>query len=328
MAKDPKRGPQTGTPPSLEFVAVDRLQVDPAYQRATDGPHSRKIVFGMVREWKWALCQPLVVARRTDGSLFILDGQHRHAGAIERGDIAHLPCVILSNIDQAGEATAFVDLNTKRQRLSQLDIFNGMLAAGDTNAIQTAALLEQTGWRIRRSSDTQGFKAGDLVCAPMLARELKRRGPAPIGFALAALRKADPDQPVTSTANLLTALIRIYTPKHKSDRMAQRLALRAPGLWISAGAEIAEGEGCSRINGLIFAIERAADEKPPAQKPKAPPAPPPAPVRKPAKQFSIAKPARIFDQENRAWCDQCQTRVTQKTAAQCQTRFCSLKQVA
>ena len=101
------RGPQKGAPPSLEFVALDRLRIDDAYQRATDGPHSRKIVIGMVKEWDWSLCQPLVVSRRLDGSLWILDGQHRHAGALERGDIPHLPCVVLPALAPTDEARAF-----------------------------------------------------------------------------------------------------------------------------------------------------------------------------------------------------------------------------
>lgn len=74
------RGPISGNPPSLEWLAVGQLQIDSAYQRACDGPKSRALIGKMIRRWEWALCQPLVVTRRLDGSLFVIDGQHRWTG--------------------------------------------------------------------------------------------------------------------------------------------------------------------------------------------------------------------------------------------------------
>ncbi|KPH67531.1 DUF6551 family protein [Novosphingobium sp. ST904] len=203
-------GPQKGAPPTLEWIGINTLNVDEAYQRATDGANSRRIIIGMVKEWDWALCQPLVVSRRADGSLFILDGQHRKAGAVERGDIPHLPCVVLTGRDTSAEAATFVALNTKRQKLSQADIFNGMLAAGDEEAKAMQAMLQQTGWRQRSHSTTSAFVAGDLACAPMLTRSLKAFGEAPVRNALTALREAYLQTPVRNAATLLKALMPIY----------------------------------------------------------------------------------------------------------------------
>jgi hypothetical protein len=56
--------------------------------------------------------------------------------------------------DENGEASAFVALNTQRQKLSQGDIFNAMLAAGDEAAKTVAGpALEQTGWSMARTSN-------------------------------------------------------------------------------------------------------------------------------------------------------------------------------
>ena len=205
-----ERGPVRNVPPTLEWIAVERLQVDPAYQREVDGPHSRKIVSGMIKGWDWALCQPLVVSRRVDGGLFILDGQHRHRGACERGDIPHLPCVILSDVDHEGEAAAFVALNTKRQRLNQGDIFLALLAAGDDEAVIIADLLATTGWRQTKTRNTDRWEAGDLNCAPMLVKAMKTHGEAVIRNALAALGEAYSGRPVSCSATLLRALMNIY----------------------------------------------------------------------------------------------------------------------
>lgn len=205
-----KAGPMVGNPPSLEWLAVGQLQVDAAYQRATDGSHSRKIIVGMVKCWDWKLCQPLVVTRRADGGFFVLDGQHRLGGARERGDITHLPCVVIPAISAEDEAAAFVKLNTARQALKQADIFAGMLAAGDLAAISVEAMMRETGWRLVRSNNSANYQPGDLQCAPRLAKLVKSSGEANVRNALAALREAYPETPVRSSARMIEALVRIY----------------------------------------------------------------------------------------------------------------------
>ena len=247
-------GQVRNAPPTLEWVAVDLLAVDPAYQRATNGPHSRRIIFGMVKCWDWALCQPLVISRREDGSLFILDGQHRHAGAVERGDIRHLPCVILAGCNSKDEAITFVALNTKRQKLTQGDIFNGMLAASDPVAKATAALLERTGWRARRNTNTQSYLPGDLGCAPMLTKALALHGEAIVTNALTALREAYADTPVRNAATLLKALIVVFRDNactDDPDLFIETIGQVEPGDWEMFGQDYRRrNPALSRIDGI------------------------------------------------------------------------------
>ena len=253
-------GPVNGVPPTLEWVATERLNIDESYQRATDGPHSQKIIVGMVRAWEWALCQPLVVSRRADGALFVLDGQHRLSGARRRGDIPHLPCVLLHGQDHAGEAGAFVALNTRRQKLSQADVFNGMLAAGDEAAKAVQALLERTGWRVKRHVNTQQYKPGDLACAPSLVKDLRAHGEAVVSNALIALREAYPETPVTNSATLLKALIMIYRDKDLDgedvDLFIEALgAVEAPADWEDLRREMQRKRPVlSRIEALAAAM--------------------------------------------------------------------------
>lgn len=205
-----RTGAMIGNPPSLEWLSVGALQIDEAYQRSTEGANSRRIIVGMIKCWDWKLCQPLVVTRRADGSLFVLDGQHRLSGARERGDIAHLPCVVLPAISSDEEAAAFVKLNTARQKLSQADIFAGMLAAGDREACKVEQIMRETGWSIVRHNNSSNYRPGQLVCAPRLARLVKSSGEAAVRNALASLREACPDKPIRNSARLIEALVRIY----------------------------------------------------------------------------------------------------------------------
>ncbi len=300
------RGPQVGAPPSLEFVAVERLQVDPAYQRATDGPHSRRIIVGMVRKWEWPLCQPLVVARRADGSLWILDGQHRHAGATERGDIAHLPCVVLAGIDGDGEARAFVDLNTRRQRLSQSDIFNAQLAASDPAAKETAALLTETGWRQVRNNNPQAWQPGDLQCAPRIAKLVAANGAGPVRTALRVLRDAYPGEPVRAAANVITALVTIFRARSahalEPAAVARGMGRFSPDSWQPRALHRRRVNTRLSINdAMVELIAEAASPKLRAGGPAA------------------------FDAEGKAWCEQCEQRVSRDRATACQSQFCKLK---
>lgn len=163
--------PPIGSPPTLEWIAVERLAIDESYQRATDGPASRRLIQKITKGWNWNFCQPLVVSRRDDGTLYVIDGQHRLSAAMERGDIPHLPCVVIGGVEC--EAAAFVALNTQRQKLSAGDVFNAMLAAGDPDAKRVAELLQETGWRMARTSNPTFWKPGEMFCAPLIVKAVK-----------------------------------------------------------------------------------------------------------------------------------------------------------
>lgn len=261
------RGPVVGNPPSLEWLAVGQLQIDPAYQRACDGPGSRALIARMIKRWEWPLCQPLVVTRRLDGSLFVIDGQHRWNGAKARGDIPHLPCVVIPAIALEDEAKTFVNLNTARQKLNQVEIFKGMLAASDPAALALVKLLDETGWRLARHANSVAFNPGELACAPMLAKQVQTSGEAPVRNALTALREAYPETPVTTPARMLGALILIFEDDARrrgfdaDDLIDALAAYEQPTDWIGEGLGMARANpSLTRREALAEAMIEAARE--------------------------------------------------------------------
>lgn len=326
-----KCGPQLGAPPSLEQHPLDRLNVDPAYQRATDGPRSRQLIARMVKEWNWALCQPLVVARRADGSLWILDGQHRHTGARERGDIPFLPCVVQSSLDVAGEARTFVQLNTERQKLTQAEVFHGQLAAGDPNARAVQQLLDDTGWKVVRHNNTASYRAGELECAPMMVKVLAFRGQDTVRFALTTLRAAYPNKTVRVAATLLKGLFDVFGLMDAKEFTVARLiaAIGAvePNDWITRATILRErNPAWSTTMGVAQAMIAAARGD--AFSRPAPIAAPPArptPAARPAPVAPSAKSGPVFGTSGKGWCDQCQQLRTREAARACTDRFCKLR---
>jgi hypothetical protein len=336
------KGPQVGAPPSLEQVPVDRLNVDDSYQRATDSPGSRAIIVRMIKQWDWSLCQPLVVARRSDGTLWILDGQHRHAGAVERGDISFLPCVILSTLDREGEARTFVKLNTEQQKLNQAEIFHGMLAAGDPDAKQVQQLLDDAGWRVVRSSGTDNWKPGDLQCAPMLVKALKLKGAGPVQFALTSLRAAYADLAVRQSATLLKALFDVFEMIGDAgvsvNALVKAISSISPEAWPVRGVALQERHpNLSATNAIARAMMREAKPTVAASTSattRAKPAPiaartaPPAPPKSVASTKAPAPDGPVFGAAGKGWCSQCEQLVSRDKAAACRSAFCRMQGAA
>lgn len=326
-------GPQLGAPPSLEQVPLDRLQVDPTYQRATDSPASRLLINSMIKAWDWSLFQPLAVSRRPDGSLWVLDGQHRLAAARQRGDIPFLPCVLQSSLTHQDEAKTFVGLNTRRQRLNQGQIFHAQLAAGDPGARLVQQMLDDSGWRVCIHRTTSAYQAGDLECAPMLVRALSKLGEHRVRFALNTLRAAYPEIPVRPSATLLKALFEIFDFVGEDEDAISTAALVAtmgrqtPDEWVTAGYALRDqNENLSHIAGIAKALHDAAPKNPPLPKSAPAPARTPPPRRIAAPALPAEPP--VFGTSGKGWCDQCETLRTRDQAKACTSPFCKLRPAA
>ena len=98
--------PMRGMRPSLEFRPIPDLHIDPTYQRSIDTAPSQTLIRRIAVHWDWGLCQPLTVAKRDDGMLYVIDGQHRLAAAKARHDIYDLPCVVVSSLSPGHEGSA------------------------------------------------------------------------------------------------------------------------------------------------------------------------------------------------------------------------------
>lgn len=162
MSALPKLKAQRGQRPSLEFRPIGDLMIDPAYQRSIDTAGSQLLIRRIATDWNWDLCQPLNVARRPEGALFVMDGQHRLSAAVLRGDIYDLPCVITASKGSEDEAASFVALNQQRLKLSKIEIFRASLAAGNVEAHDIREALEMAGLSVASTTNYDSWKAGQI----------------------------------------------------------------------------------------------------------------------------------------------------------------------
>lgn len=158
----PKCNAILGELPVLQYCPVEQLKVDDSYQRSLEASNSITLIRRIAMYWDWGLCQPLYVARRSDGGLYVVDGQHRLAAARLRADVWQLPCVVRSFDSKEQEAAAFVALNQERRPLSRLQIFKAALAAGDFEASQIVVAVEEAGLSIATTTNLDTVPPGGL----------------------------------------------------------------------------------------------------------------------------------------------------------------------
>lgn len=199
-----------GKPPSIEWLHTTELSVDESYQRSIDNEGSRRLIASIAANFDWRLCAPLVVSRRPDGSKVIIDGQHRWAAAVRRGDLPHLPCCLFTYDSPEDEARMFIVANRARKPMNRLDDFHAALAAADEDAVEIQRLVTEAGLRMARNTSSSAWKAGEVAFTSSIATALRRHGPAIVSAALTSIAEAYEGRSLTYGASIFGALIKLF----------------------------------------------------------------------------------------------------------------------
>lgn len=262
--------PALGSPPSIEWIGVDRLAVDETYQRSCANPASEALISRIAAGWDWRLFQPLACARRAEGAIVVIDGQHRLLGARRRGDIPHLPCIIGQFESVADEAAAFAAMNRQRKSMTRLDLYRAQIAAGDPEAVEAMTVITGAGLSIARHTNPNNWKPGEIACIGGVAWCAKRYGPARTRRALAAIAGAYPGQKLTHAGTLL----RPVTALASSEAFAQKLSIVVGRVTQPRWLEIGRTDGSSkhseaaiteRLSKLLSGDAQPASVTPPAK---------------------------------------------------------------
>lgn len=134
---------------SFEAIRADQLGVDYGYQRRPRPYHVNKIA----ANFDPLLLGVVTVSQREDGTRWILDGQHRVAAILKRGDGSVLiPCEVLHGLTHIQEAAIFYVRNSATQTMSSQDKFRGQLASEDPIALDILQVVLDAGYRINLDS--------------------------------------------------------------------------------------------------------------------------------------------------------------------------------
>jgi hypothetical protein len=179
--------PPVGQMPSIEWKFTKDLRVDPSYQRSIDNEASRRLIASIAANFDWRLCPPLVLSKRPNDDLIVIDGQHRWAAAVRRGDLLQLPCCVFSYGSPEEEARLFIVANRARKAMSRLDDFYAAVAAADEDALEIAELVAQAGLTVARSVTSQGSRPNEIAFTSSIAYALRRNGAQAVSAALTTM---------------------------------------------------------------------------------------------------------------------------------------------
>jgi hypothetical protein len=228
-----------GSPPTLEWRAIGELLIDPTYQRSIDTGPSQSLIRKIAMYWDWGLCQPLAVSRRPDGSLTVVDGQHRASAAKLRGDIPHLPCVITAYSCAGDEAAAFVALNQMRRPLSALDLFKAAVTAEDTEALLILDCMASAGLSLAPHSNHTAWKPGQIANIGGLRTVLRSKGERVLRDALAILSNAFKGEILRYAGTIFPGIAHIVSNEHQgltAEEIGAQEAEFMPGMIDLVGA--------------------------------------------------------------------------------------------
>lgn len=139
---------RSGAAGDFEVLTIDDLKIDHAYQRDLNVDLVQKIA----RDWDIAAAGPLVVSRRADGSLFIVNGQHRAAAAKTAGEeevIAQVVDMTEVPLDEARKLEAELRLKGNSRRSDKVqERFRAQLAAGYRESLAIVEIADTFGTRI------------------------------------------------------------------------------------------------------------------------------------------------------------------------------------
>lgn len=241
----------------VRVLRLDEINVYPEYQRVP-----RTGVRGIVKNYNPRAVGIVSVAKRPDGSFWLMDGLQRVTAlqqlGIEtvRADV--IPC------DTVQEEAELFGLLNKRVSLTAIELFNAHIIGQHGDAIAVKKIAESHGFTVPtrrvRGDRTDETKARELACVGALLRAYRRIGWDGLNAILGALAQLWPGDPLRTHHDIIGGLW-VWYSRHKGQadmkRLVARLSKFTPQRLIATGSLGLGG----RSENLTDAIERLYDPK-------------------------------------------------------------------
>lgn len=177
-----------GPEPLQDWLPIDKLVIDPEYQREVraDG---RRAIERIATNFEWSKFSPVICSPVSLGRYAIIDGQHRTTAALLCG-IKRVPCHILA-LDRAGQASAFAAINGNVTKITTWAVYKAALAAGEGWAVQARDVAHAAGCRLMTTNKSSSEKQGGEIYGITSMREMiARHGAGKVTLALKAYQQS------------------------------------------------------------------------------------------------------------------------------------------
>jgi hypothetical protein len=248
-----------GAVPILQWLKIEDLVVDPAYQRPIVG-NGRRIVDRIAREFSWSCFAPVVVSPVEGGKFAIIDGQHRTTSAAILG-IESVPCqIVIAALSE--QAAAFKAINGTITPISQMALHAAALIANEPWAVQIAHVCACAQVELLRYPvpiNKQG--PGQTMAVGAITQCLKRYGEATLITALQCVTQTANNQPGALTARTIKALCDVLhrNPEWRESGLSLLEAFDSIDL-LSVQEESARDAAAKRVGRVQATSERIQTE--------------------------------------------------------------------
>lgn len=213
-----------GPRPELTWLPVDRLEVDPAYQRSLDSAAGKRLVRRIAGNFRWSAFQAVLAAPNGSEHWLVVDGQHRVAAAREIG-LSLVPAVVIHGVDRAAQAVAFVHANRDRAPIPAQAVFHAQLISGNDSALTIKRLCDAAGITLLRYAlPAKDTPAGKTTASPTLMKLLVRHGEAIVADAIATIGKCFGAERGGLRSIYFAAACRYLADGHSREELVRRVA--------------------------------------------------------------------------------------------------------
>lgn len=173
VSKEERQTPVDQPAPMLDWVRIDRMVIDEAYQRDLT-PTNWTAIRKIAADFHWSRFSPVLLAPVANGQFAVIDGQHRvHAAAI--CGFETVPAMIVP-IDKSEQARAFAWVNSAVTKITPHHIYKAALASREPWAITAFETVTNSGCQLMTSTGSTANKKPKQIYCIGLIRDLVKGG--------------------------------------------------------------------------------------------------------------------------------------------------------
>lgn len=199
-------------------IRAKDLVLGASYQRQVDSEHAKHIAETF--DVRKALV--IIVSKRENGELFVVDGQHRVIAALQHDANILLPCIVYEGLSEAEEAALFAELTRERRAMSAHDVFWADLIAGSTDAVGVHRIVNSTGYHLHR---TEGMSTALYCYSALRSAYNSDDGDSLQSILTTTMRAWGPGEPPTAQiVKAIHAFVIQYKGEYDPDRLVHVLS--------------------------------------------------------------------------------------------------------
>ncbi len=236
----------------FQMILASEIRVDHSYQRKLNDRDVKDIA----TNFNWDDFGVLYVSKRSDGSYWILDGQHRLA-ALRMLDLLDslVPCYIYEGMTLGDEARRFAGLNMDRSPVRPIYGFNALVTGEQVEANAIEKVVDRVGFEVWNGRGKAGD--GEISAVVALRTVYRAGGDAELEEVLAVIKAAWGDDHDGIQADVILGVqtfLRRYKDQVSKTRLLKALADCKPGALQSEGRAMYRARFCDMRTGVARAI--------------------------------------------------------------------------